>query len=282
MLFFTMLLISFMSLAKSDRVTQTFYLIQSQTSLLARDRPCILSLCEKFQRTIVQLVGILKSWAVVLDFEGFRNKSGFILSELAIATENFIDLISFLPPNSNRTFSSSDQKSYQWVSKILHVLLWETGEYPYCYLQQIIDSVFPRFPLAVFYVKGKEKTSTMMEQLPKNLINLEISSCPKVEHLKLYQETPICNLHARSCQKKQRSRHCARKKALLFYHWLMNESTSIEDKSITNSNEFISKFDIARQSIDTNSSQVGKNWLPWTRNSEKTADCVRLRWNRSF
>ena len=85
----------------------------------SRDRPCILSLCENFQRTIVQYVGKPKSRAVVLDFERFRNKSGFILKELAIATDNFIDLISFLPPNSNR----SDQKSYQWASKFLHGLL---------------------------------------------------------------------------------------------------------------------------------------------------------------
>ena len=55
---------------------------------------------------------MLKSRAVVLGFEGFRNKSGFIVKELAIATENFIDIISFLPPNSYRTLSSIDKKSY--------------------------------------------------------------------------------------------------------------------------------------------------------------------------
>ena len=214
---------------------------------------------------------MLKSRAVVLDFENFRNKSGFIVKERAIATENF----------------SNDQKSSRCVSKFLHGLLWETGEYTYCYLQQIIDSIILRFPLAVFYAKGKEKTSTLTELLQINVINLEKLSCPKVEHLNIYRETPICNLYALSCTKKQKSRHCARKKALLFYHWLMNESTSREDKSITASSEFISKFDSlqlhsARQSIDCNSSQGGKKWLSWTTNSEKTADCVWWRWNRSF
>ena len=68
-------------------------------------------------------------------------------------------------------------------------------------------------------------------------MNLETVSCPKIEHLKLYRETSICNLHALSCPKRQRSRHCARKKALLFYHWLMNESTSREDKSLTASSD---------------------------------------------
>ena len=37
-----------------------------------------------------------------------------------MATENFINIISFLPPNSYRTLSSSEQKSYQWDSKFLH------------------------------------------------------------------------------------------------------------------------------------------------------------------
>ena len=192
----------------------------------SRDRPCILSLRKNFQRTIVQYAGMLKSRAAAVDFEGFRNKPGFIVREFAIATENVIDIISFLSPNPYRTLSSSDQKSYQWVSKFLHGLFWETGEYPYCYLQQIIDSIILRFPLAVFYANGKEKTSILTELLQKNVIYLETLSCPKVECWKLYRETPICNIHALSCPKRQKSRHCARKKALLFYHWLMRESTS--------------------------------------------------------
>ena len=44
---------------------------------------------------------MLKSGAVVLDFEGFRSKkSGFIIKELAVSTENYNDIISFLPPKS--------------------------------------------------------------------------------------------------------------------------------------------------------------------------------------
>ena len=207
---------------------------------------------------------MLKSRAVVPDFEGFRNKCGFIVKELAIPTENFIDKVSFLPPNSFRTLSSSNQKSYQWVSRFLHGLLLETGEYPYCYLQQIIDSIILRFPLAAFYAMGKEKTCILTELLQKNVINLETLSGPKVENLKLYRETPNCNLHALSGPKRQRSRHCAKKKALLFYHWLMNESTSRENKFITASSEFISKFDSpqlhrARQSTDCNTNQGVKN-----------------------
>ena len=81
---------------------------------------------------------MLKFGAVVLDFEGFRSKkSGFIISELAVSTENYNDIISFLPTKSFNILCSIEQRSFLWVSKFLHGLSWETGEYPYHYLQQI-------------------------------------------------------------------------------------------------------------------------------------------------
>ena len=72
---------------------------------------------------------MLKSRAVILDFEGFwHKKSGFILKELAVFTENYTDTVFFLPPASFNTLSLSEQKSYRWVSKFLHGLAWESGD----------------------------------------------------------------------------------------------------------------------------------------------------------
>ena len=187
---------------------------------------------------------MLKSGAVVLDFEGFRSKkSGFIIKELAVSTKNYNDTISFLPPNSFNILSSSEQRSFLWVSKFLHGLSWETGEYPYHYLQQIFQSIVLRFPFSDFYAKGLEKTETLRQLLQRNVINLETLFCPKIEHLKLYRETPVCKLHALSCPKRQRSKHCANKKAKLFYQWLTNESSLGETSSVSTSSEFVSKFD---------------------------------------
>ena len=168
---------------------------------------------------------MLKSAAVVLDFEGFRSKkSGFIIKELAVSIENYNDIIWFLPPNSFNIHSSSEQRSFLWVSKFLHGLSWETREYPYQYLQQIFQTIVHRFPFSDFYAKGLEKTETLRQLLQRNVINLETLFCPKIEHLKLYRETPVCKLHALSCPKRQRSKHCANKKAKLFYQRLTNES----------------------------------------------------------
>ena len=87
---------------------------------------------------------MLKSGAVVLDFDGFRSKkSGFIIKDLAVSTENYNDIISFLPPNC-------EQRSFLWVSKFLHGLSWETGDNPYHYWQQIFQSIVLRFPFSDF------------------------------------------------------------------------------------------------------------------------------------
>ena len=187
---------------------------------------------------------MLKSGAVVLDFEGFRSrKSGFIIKELAVSIKKLQRYNFVYTSNSFNILSSSEQRSFLWLSKFLHGLSWETGEYPYHYLQQIFQSIYLRFPFSDFYAKGLEKKETLRQLLQRNVINLETLFCPKSEHLKLYRETPVCKLHALSCPKRQRSKHCANKKATLFYQWLTNASSVGETSSISTSSEFVSKFD---------------------------------------
>ena len=211
----------------------------------SHDRTCLLSICKNFKKQLFSLLECLKSRPVVLDFEGFRHKkSGFIIKELAVAvsTEFFCDTVSFLPQTSFNILSSIERRSYSWVSKYLHGLKWEIGDYPYCYLQQIFDSIALRFPLATFYAKGTEKTETLQKLLKKNVINLEILLCPKIENLKFFHKTPICTLHGLSCPKRQRNKHCARKKAELFYLWLTNESTVRKSSIASTSSELVPKF----------------------------------------
>ena len=95
---------------------------------------------------------------VVIDSDDFRDKkSGLIIKELSIATENYTDTILFEPPNSFNSLSSSEQRSHQWVSKFQRGLSWEGGDYPYSYMHQIVKSIVFRFPLSKFYAKGTEK-----------------------------------------------------------------------------------------------------------------------------
>ena len=104
---------------------------------------------------------MLETGAIVLEFEGLRSKkSRFIIKELAVSTENYNDIIWCLPPNSFNILSSSEQRSFLWVSKFLNGLSWETGEYPYHCWQQIFQSIVLRFPFSDFYAKGLERTET--------------------------------------------------------------------------------------------------------------------------
>ena len=159
----------------------------------------------------------MKSRPVISDFEGFRHKkSGFIINELAVSTEIVCNTVSYLPPTSFNILSSSERRSYSWVSKYLQGLNWKSGDYPYCFLQQVFDSIALRFPLATFYAKGTEKTETHQKLLKKNVINLEFLLYPKIEKFKFFHETPICTLHVLSCPKRQRNKQSARKKDTLF------------------------------------------------------------------
>ena len=101
---------------------------------------------------------MLKLRPVVLDIEGFRHKkSGFIIKELYVCTHIYSATVSFRPPSSFNILSSSEQKPYQCVSKFLHGLTWESGDYSDRYLQQIIQIIKLRFPFANVYAKETEK-----------------------------------------------------------------------------------------------------------------------------
>ena len=101
---------------------------------------------------------MLKLGPVVLDIEGFgHKKSGFIIKELSVCTHNYSDTVSFRPPSSFSILSSSEQKSYQWVSRSTS----EQKSYqstPIAICSKLFKAsnlpVFPGFPLAGFYEKG--------------------------------------------------------------------------------------------------------------------------------
>ena len=76
-----------------------------------------------------------KNWffnrPINLDNEAFKFvKKPFIIKELTVCSANTIDTIQFLPPVPFNTLSKEEKKAYNWVSKILHGLRWDKGEYP--------------------------------------------------------------------------------------------------------------------------------------------------------
>ena len=122
---------------------------------------------------------MLTSEVVVLDFEVFcHKKTGFVIKELSICSNNYSDTILFLSPLPYYSLSASERKSHQWVSRLLHGLSWSTGSYPYCFLYQIFIAIKLRFPSRKFYAKGKEKSESMQTLLQKEVVDLDTFLCP--------------------------------------------------------------------------------------------------------
>ena len=187
---------------------------------------------------------MLNSEVFVLDFEDFRHKkTGFIIKELSICSNNYSDTILYLPPLPYNSLSASERKSHQWVSRFLHGLSWSTGSYPYWFLSQIFIAIKLRFPSGKFYAKGKEKSESLQTLLQKEVVDLDTLLCPKVDEISHPIKHSSCTLHAFNLPEKQRKKHCAKRKAQFYFYWLTNEPSSGEGSSFSSSSEFISKFD---------------------------------------
>ena len=201
---------------------------------------------------------MLNSDFVVLDFEGLRHKkTGFIIKELSSCSNNYSDTIFFLPPVPYNSFSASERKSHQWVSRFLHGLSWNTGSYPYWFLSQIFIAIKLRFPSGKFYAKAKEKSESFQNLLQKEVVDLDTLLCPKVEEISLPIKQFTCALHSFNLPEKQKKRHCAKRKAQLYFYWLTlptNEPSSGECSSFSSSSEFISNLTVC--SCITNDNQI--------------------------
>ena len=133
---------------------------------------------------------------VVLDFEGFRHKkTGFIIKELSICSNNYLDTILFLPPLPYISLSGSERKSHQWVSRFLHSLSWSTGSYTYWFLSQIFIAIRLRFPSGKLYANGKKKSESLQTLLRKEVVDLDTLLCFKVEEISHPIKHFTCALH---------------------------------------------------------------------------------------
>lgn len=158
---------------------------------------------------------------VVVDFEGFHSKNiGYIIKELALCAKDYSDLIHLLPPISFHKLSTEEKKNFSWITKYLHGIHWNSGTYPYVYLPQLVLSLNLRHPKAKFFAKGKEKCQTLSRIFQRDVVNLEELSCPKIEHLPLHSHK-TCKSHCTIFRKSEVEKHCALKKAKLFYDWLV-------------------------------------------------------------
>ena len=161
---------------------------------------------------------MLSSKTVVLDVEGFRHrKEIFLFKEFGFCTEDYLDCVSFLSPTSYTELTAQQKQSFSWLSRNLHGIDCDIGNYPYIYLRQIIQSVRLRNPGAIFYAKGAEKVKFLSELLECPVIDLNSLECPSIS---LNYFTQNCQNHSKG--KNIFNKHCA-KKAIFYFNWLTNE-----------------------------------------------------------
>ena len=114
-------------------------------------RNIVLLIYKGFSSFNFSFIGMMSSKTVLLDVEGFRHrKEKFIVKELGVCTDAYLDCVSFLPPTSYFELTTQQKQSFGWLTRNLHGIEWDTGNFPYIYLTQIIQSVRLRNPGAIF------------------------------------------------------------------------------------------------------------------------------------
>ena len=162
---------------------------------------------------------MLISKTVVLDVEGFRHrKEKFTVKELGVYTDNYLDYVSFLPATSYSELTTQQKQSFGWLTRSLHGIEWDTGNYPYIYLTQTIQSVRLRNPVAIFYDKGEKKVKFLSDLLECSIIDLNSLACPSIS---VNYFTQNCQNHSKG--KNIFDKHCAKEKAIFYFNWLTIE-----------------------------------------------------------
>ena len=126
--------------------------------------------------------------------------------------------MSFLPPTSHKELTTQQKHSFSWLTKNLHGIDRDTGNDPYHYLTQIIQSFRLRIPGAIFYAKGKAKVKFLSDLLECSIVDLNSLDCYSI----------FVNCFTKNCQNQSKgknnfNKHCAKEKTIFYFNWLTNE-----------------------------------------------------------
>ena len=125
--------------------------------------------------------------------------------------------MSFSPPTSYSELTTLQKQPFSWLTRNLHGIECDTGNYPYIYLTQIIQSVHLRNPGAIFNAKGEEKVQFLSDLVECSIIDLNSLACPSIS---MNYFTQNCQNHSKG--KNIFNKHCAKEKALFYFNWLTN------------------------------------------------------------
>lgn len=178
--------------------------------------------------TIGRLPGYLKaSMDIVVDIECF---SGGIIKELAFANSYFCAGVSFKPPFPEHLLSTEEVHQNKWITNNLHKLAWNSGQFYYTDLKDVIKYIKIDNRNAEYFAKGCEKVQILTALLGIPFTNLDNLGCPSIKHLDRGNQTrcdAYPNLHFHPG-----IHHCAQKKAKAYYDWLSGQKLIDEFEKI--------------------------------------------------
>lgn len=160
---------------------------------------------------------------IICDIECFQ---GNIIKEIAFATQFYCLGFSFQPPISFVELTVQKQKENCWLTRNLHGITWESGTYPFSYVETILKN-FVHDNTTVF-VRGSQKITCLESYLPgTNFVDLEHLLCPKYTDLVRYPEycnIVSCYLYPQHHNSALYLGHCAIKKASIYLRWVMEKN----------------------------------------------------------
>ena len=175
----------------------------------------------------------------VIDFECFRiSNQPFVIKELSVRGQNFHDTILVKPPYTSNLIPPKTLKVYDWLTKNLHSLTWDSGVHDFSFLFCLFVSLKIRFANIIVYAKGFEKFA-YLHCFFIHVIDLDTLNCPNSSQLNQLQSLP-CPNHQENCQRA----HCAREKANLFYDWLSRWNQHREHCATTNAERQFTPYPI--------------------------------------
>lgn len=122
----------------------------------------------------------------------------------------------FIKTPKHYKYSTTQQKTNNWLVKNFHHINWTFGQTSFNYLRKnVLDSLVRSS--TVLYAKGIEKCKYLEKVTQKPVLNIEELNCPRFAEL----NTPsiCCGL-----DKHQNNPHCALKKVVAYAGWYHEQS----------------------------------------------------------
>ena len=139
---------------------------------------------------------------------------------MTVCGKNFQDTLLFKPPKDLIDCSIAQRRSINLLTRRIHGIDWNSGFYPYSFLNEYFVSLRIRFPKVTVFVKGKNKAQFLSKYL-ENVRDLEDFGCPPIKEIQK-DFVVSCPNHSQIEPWKPDVKfwHCSKLKAALLYQWL--------------------------------------------------------------